>query len=152
MTSKVGSRLKLDAQKSLVFKREGQGGTVVCATETPWQWCYWELTQPSHERPPLLPADSDQLVAFEGDGMASRGHSGSFELIDTAFTDEGDFTEMEDGRIHVKRWSTFQNAGTMDAKAAKGEYGDVSFNNTEKSCGIHLADATKEKFQVSTFL
>ena len=144
MTSKGGSSLELDAKKKPGL-REGQGGTVVCATETPWQWCYWELTQPSHERPPLLPSDSDQLVAFEGDGMASRGHSGSFELIDTAFTDEGDFTEMEDGLVHVKRWSTFQNAGTMDAKS---EYGDVSFNNTEKSCGIHLADATKEKFQV----
>ena len=83
--------------------------------------------------------------------MASRGHSGSFELIDTAFTDEGDFTEMEDGRVHVKRWSTFQNAATMDGKAAKGEYGDVSFNNTEKSCGIHLADATAEKFQVPSY-
>ena len=132
-------------RQGVIWIKEGQGGTVKCSSEKKWRWCYWELTQPSHEMPvPLNP--SEDLVAFEGDGMATRGLEGSIDPIDKVFTDELEFTETEDGRVHKKRWETYQSAGNLETKGS----GDVTvtFANTDKSCGIHLADVTVDKFQV----
>ena len=112
----------VDYPEKDVWIKEGHDEVLSCTTKTPWQWCYWELSNTAQD---ILDIDLTYNNNNAGDVVEVRT------------------SEVRTSEFRTKRYQVAQGAASHSTHDA-----DVTFAKmTNLTCGIRLSSATVRKFQ-----